>query len=73
MPVDEPIQGQPPAQGAIGQFLEQLSVERGPEMFLKGYGQQIVEKTGPIFPLLKETNGNFSWFLARHSIIMSGA
>jgi hypothetical protein len=65
---DEPVEGGLPADDAVDEFLAEAAVdggERGEEGVEEGLGVVV-----SLFALLQDAEGNFSWFLRRHRLIM---
>ena len=70
---DEPIERGLPANYPEGEFLDQPSIsglERSaPKLFLEDF----LNKLLALRVSLQDADGNFSWFLAAHSLIMTVA
>ena len=69
---DQPVQGGGLPDHAVNQFLEQSSVRTGQMAVLKRLLQQVFRvSTLSALSLLEDSDGNFSWFFARHPGIVS--
>ena len=68
--VNQPIEGRLPADDAVGQFLDEAAIggrkRRSGELGL----EQVLDIVLARFPPSQDLNGNFSWILPTHALIM---
>ena len=68
---DEPIECSLPADNTEREFLDQPPISRGQRRASQLFFEDFLDKLLPQRVSLQDGDGNFSWFLAAHSIIMS--
>ena len=68
--INQPIESRLPADDAVGHFLHEAAIggrkRRSRELCL----EQVLDIVFARFPSPQDLNGNFSWFLLTHALIM---